>query len=360
MKIIILGENSSVHIQKWISAIAGCPEIELHVISFERGPKINGVTYHPLFNLTGTKIDYLLNIFRVKSYVKEIKPDLLHAHYATSYGFLAGLSGFHPLVITGWGADIFDSPKNPVMKRILMKSFKKADAISVLSEITRVEIKKLTNKHVHLIPFGVNIDKFSPEKNESDGIIRIGTIRTLSEKYGVEYLIRGFADVYKKHQNIQLEIVGDGPLRKFLQDLTMELGIENKVVFHGFVNQNTSFEQYIKILRSLDIFAILSVLDSETFGVAAVEASSCGIPVVASSVGGLPEVIDSEKTGIIVPPKNVAATSDALKRLITNEKLRTEMGKNGRKKVEEYYNWSTNIDQMIGLYKQTIEKSARK
>jgi glycosyltransferase involved in cell wall biosynthesis len=359
MKVVIIGDNSSVHIQKWISAIAEYKEVELHVIAFDLSVKFNKVKYYQLNNITGTKMDYLLNAFKVKSYIKKIKPDLIHAHYATSYGFLAGFSGFHPLIITGWGADIFDSPKNPLMKRMLANSFKKADAISVLSEITRNEMKKLTNKFVHLIPFGVDTEKFFPKKYKSDAIIKIGTIRTLSEKYGVEYLIRAFAEVCKIHQNIQLEIVGDGPLRLFLENLTVKLGVEKKVVFYGYINQNLSFEQYITILRSLDIFAILSILDSETFGVSAVEASACGIPVVATSVGGLPEVIESEKTGIIVPPKNVEATAKALNRLISDEQLRIKMGKNGRKKVEEKYNWSTNISQMINLYSQTIEKSRK-
>jgi len=123
------------------------------------------------------------------------------------------------------------------------------------------------------------------------------------------------------------------------------------------VNQNSSFDHYIQILGSLDIFAILSILDSETFGVAAVEASACGIPVVATSVGGLPEVITAEKTGIIVPPKDTLGTAAALNRLISDEKLRIEMGINGRKKVEENYDWSANIAQMVSLYQQTIEKS---
>ena len=357
MILCILGENGSVHIQKWIKAISQYQQINVHIITFDRGMKFPEVTYHFLKKFTGTKIDYLLNIFKVKSYIKSIKPDIIHAHYATSYGFLAAFSGFHPFIITGWGADIFDSPNNSWMKKLLINSFKKADAITVLSNITRKEIAKLTDKEVQLIPFGVDLNKFFPRKANSTDIIKIGTIRTLSEKYGVEYLIRAFALICEKHQNIQLEIVGDGPLRTYLENLVVELGIEKKVVFHGYVNQNLLFEQYIKILGSLDIFAILSILDSETFGVAAVEASACGIPVVATSVGGLPEVIESEKTGIIVPPKNVVATAKALDSLISDEKLRIEMGKNGRKKVEEKYNWKTNIEQMIQLYSNVIEKS---
>jgi len=73
MKIVILGENSSVHIQKWIAAIAGVPGVELHVITFDRGVKFEGVHYYPLSKITGTKLDYILNIFKVKAYIKKNK-----------------------------------------------------------------------------------------------------------------------------------------------------------------------------------------------------------------------------------------------------------------------------------------------
>lgn len=354
MRVVLLGENSSVHIQKWIKAIASQPGVELHVLSFDHGVKFEGVSYYPLKKITGTKLDYLLNLYRVKSYIRQLKPDLVHAHYATSYGFLGAFSGFHPFVITGWGADIFDSPNNPVMKRLLQYSFRKADGISVLSKITQEEMKKLTDKPVRLIPFGVDIAKFAPQQKPMDGKIRIGTIRTLAEKYGVEYLIRAFAQLCVTHQNLQLEIVGDGPLREALENLTRELNIADKVVFHGYVNQNSDFEKYIVLLGSFDIFAILSILDSETFGVAAVEASACGIPVIASNVGGLPEVITNEETGIIVPPKNAEATANALERLISDEGLRLQLGKNGRSKVERLYDWHNNTLQMIQLYQDTI------
>src|SRR5665213_2206000 len=99
MKVIILGDNNSPHIQKWISAIALCKGMELHVICFDGGVRFDGVNYHLLSKVTGTKIDYLLNVLKVKSFIKKINPDLVHAHYATSYGFLATFSGFHPLII---------------------------------------------------------------------------------------------------------------------------------------------------------------------------------------------------------------------------------------------------------------------
>lgn len=362
-KICILGDNGSVHIQKWIKGISAYSHIELHVITFDKGVKIQNVSYHFLKVRTGNKLDYLLNVFFVKKRIEKIQPNIIHAHYATSNGFLGAFSGFHPFVITGWGADIFDSPKGYWMRKILTYAFKKADAITVLSEITRQEANKYTNKQIQLVPFGVDLEKFPSRKENKDGIIRIGTIRTLSEKYGVEYLIRAFAQLSKKYDNLQLEIVGDGPLRASLEKLTVELGVMNNVTFHGYVNQNSEPEKYISLLTSFNIFAILSIIDSETFGVAAVEASACEIPVVATSVGGLPEVIESEISGILVPPQNVEKTADAIERLIVDAELRHRMGKNGREKVVNMYNWKNNVKQMLDLYSNLLEvnnKSNRK
>jgi glycosyltransferase involved in cell wall biosynthesis len=265
---------------------------------------------------------------------------------------MAAFSGFHPFILTGWGADIFDSPKNFFMNFILKYTFKKADEITVLSNITQKEISSLSNKKAHLIPFGVNLTKFSKINRTHFDTIRIGTIRTLEEKYGIEYLIRAFALIYDKNPNVHLDIIGDGPQREFLEQLANSLKVSERVQFHGYINQNIEFEKYIDLLQSFDIFTILSIIDSETFGVAAVEASACGIPIVATNVGGLPEVVDNEITGIIVPPKNAEQVAIALERLIVNKELRNEMGIKGREKVEMQYNWQNNVKQMINLYRK--------
>lgn len=352
MKICIIGQNSSVHIQKWIKAISEFDDIELNVITFKRGALFEKVKYHYIYSYTGTKLDYVLNLFRVKRLIKKISPNIIHAHYATSYGLMAAFSGFHPFILTGWGADIFDSPKNFFMNLILKYTFKKADEITVLSKITQKEILSLSNKKAHLIPFGVNLNKFSKINRSHSEIIRIGTIRTLEEKYGIEYLIRAFALIYDKNPNVYLDIIGDGPQREFLEQLVRSLNVSERVRFHGYINQNIDFEKYINLLQSFDIFTILSIIDSETFGVAAVEASACGIPIVATNVGGLPEVVDDGVSGIIVPPKNAEQVAFALEKLIADKGLRDKMGINGREKVEKQYDWQNNVNQMVSLYRK--------
>lgn len=352
IKLVLLGENLSVHVQKWIKGLKDHGGIEIHVISFRRGIEVSGVQYHWIKRYTKTKLDYFLNVFKVRKYILDLSPDIVHAHHSTSHGFLAAMSNFNPIMITGWGSDILDSPKNPVLRRMLTKSFEKAAAITVLSHFTKEAIRTLTPKDVKVIPFGVDISKFSPPTNKNLPI-KIGTIRTLSEKYGVEYLIRSFAIVAKKHKDVQLEIVGNGPQFHFLRKLSVDLGVGDKVLFHGFVNQNKEPTKYLGILKDLDVFTMLSVMDSETFGVAGVEAMSCGIPVVASNIGGLAEVVGD--TGLIVPPRDIEATANALDQLISNKEFRLEKSEKARKKVLDLYDWKKNVESMVSLYQAVIK-----
>ncbi len=353
VRICILCDNGSVHNQKWVDGLRLQNDFDLHVISFSRGIKFSNVNYHSLKRFTHTKLDYLLNVYRVKKLLKQIKPDLLHAHYATSYGFLADKSRFHPFLLTGWGSDIFDSPKNIFMRKIVVNALAHADAVTVLSEITKKEVKRLSGCEAMLVPFGVDLNLFHPKKEKlNNALLRIGTIRTLSPKYGVEYLIKAFHRIHATFPNAILEIVGDGPQKKELQNLCASLNISDKVIFHGYINQKNELERYLNILQNFDVFAILSILDSETFGVAAVEALASGIPVVATRIGGLTEVVDDKITGIIVNVKDDEDTANALQLLLTDASLRKIMGENGRKKAETLYNWDLSLLRMSNLYRK--------
>ena len=91
---------------------------------------------------------------------------------------------------------------------------------------------------------------------------------------------------------------------------------------------------------------------AEAFGVAALEAQACGLPVVASNVGGLPEVVRDGETGLLVPPEAPQALAAALMTLIQDPQLRADMGRNGREWVLERYEWRHNVDEMLGIYER--------
>ena len=149
---------------------------------------------------------------------------------------------------------------------------------------------------------------------------------------------------------MKLLIVGDGSRKEHYEQLTIDLKINHLTTFTGKIPHH-KVPNYINML---DIYVALSVLDSESFGVAVIEASACEKPVVVSNVGGLPEVVEDGITGIIVPSKNPTEAAMAIEKLIMNKDFASKMGKAGRNRVIKLYNWSDNVNQMIDIYRNII------
>jgi glycosyltransferase involved in cell wall biosynthesis len=279
---------------------------------------------------------------------------VVHSHYASSYGLLGALSGFHPFIVSVWGIDVYIFPNVSLIHKLITKYvLNKAEIISSSSNTMADEAKKFTDNILKVIPFGIDINTFKPEKGKplfSEDSIVIGTVKHLEYKYGLEYLVKAFSLLIKKYPEfpIKLLIVGGGSMKNQLQDLSEEIGIEDNTIFTGAV-KHSSIAKYHNMM---DIEVYLS--DYESFGVSVIEASACENPVVVSNVGGLPEVVDDNVTGIIVKPKDPKCAAEAIEKLILNDQLRIKMGQAGRKKVVELYNWEDNVSAMIDLYSKLI------
>ena len=364
MKIIFLGEAGSIHTIRWVNSLSE-KGIEVILVSlkgnFDNVEKISKkvkVIYLPF----GTKLGYYLNVFALKKIISKEKPDLINAHYASGYGTLGRLSGFNKKLLNVWGSDVYDFPnESKLKKRIIEKNLKNYTAIASTSYCMAEETKKYLknkSKEIFITPFGVDTEKFKNlniEKKENE--ITIGIVKTLTEKYGIEYLIKAIKELenildIENYKKIRLLIYGKGELKNKLEDLTKELQIEDKVIFKGYISN----EDVPKALNEMDIFVVPSILDSESFGVAAVEAMACEIPVIASSVGGLKEVIVDKETGYLVPKKDHKEIAKYLKKLILDKNLRTSLGKNGRKRVLENYDWNSNVDYMIKIYREIVNE----
>src|SRR5690606_18282706 len=148
-------------------------------------------------------------------------------------------------------------------------------------------------------------------------------------------------------QRLRLLIVGGGPQETQLKKMASELGISEQTEFRGRIPHSLVPQS----LRELDIYVALSVRDSESFGVAIVEASACGLPVVVSDADGPREVVVDGKTGFVVPKKDPNAAAAALRRLVLDAELRRRMGAAGRKHVLANYTWEQCVDTMISAYR---------
>ena len=179
MKICFLADAPNPHTIKWVNYFAN-RNYEVHIISF-RKKLIPGITFHSVIKTMPihidhnayilTKIGYLSYLNQIKQKVKNINPDILHAHWATSYGLLGAYSGFHPFIISTWGRDIYKASSGSFFyKQIIKFSLNKADIITATSKTLAKETAKFVterNKEIHTIPFGVDIHQFCPKKSSS-------------------------------------------------------------------------------------------------------------------------------------------------------------------------------------------------
>lgn len=305
-------------------------------------------------------IDYfLIYNTRLRKLLRTIRPHLVHGWFLTNTGILAALSGYKPLVVSSWGADVIldrHSMQTWFHRFARRHSLRRADIITATCAYLASETAKYAppGRKIHVIPFGVDCEQFHPRKKLKEktksGIV-LGFAKHLAPKYGPEYLIKALKILNDRYPNLQLVMAGEGAMEQELRDLSANLGLQDKVAFEGYVLH----EEMPAFLGQCDISVMPSTLHSEVFGVAALEASAMEIPVVATRVGGVSEVVIDGTTGFLVQPRDEEALAKAIATLIENPVLRKQMGQRGRKYVLSRYRWEDNAAQMAHLYEKLLE-----
>lgn len=367
MKVLLLAALNSAHTIKWANALAG-RGVEVIVAGFVESDtsQFNRDIQTFSFGLPASlnaksfgsfaKLRYLLALPKLKSLLRKVKPDIMHAHLASSYGLLGSLSGFHPFIVSVWGFDVYSFPQKSFLHKGSLKwVFRKGDIILSTSSIMAKETSKYTPKQVLVTPFGIDTEVFKPDGAENHTELVIGTVKSLEKWYGIDYLMKAFKLTRERHPELPLRllIVGGGSMYEYYRQLAKELGIEEVTEFTGFV----PYQQIPEYHNKLDIYVALSVFEDESFGVAVLEAQACGKPVIISRIGGLPEVVAEGKSGFLVNPRDEEAAASAMEILVLNPAKRNEMGNNGRAFVSEFYDLEHNTDKMIGIYKSALKRS---
>ena len=246
MRICFVGPSESSHIIKWCDWFNNQGH-EVHVISFTNH-KIDSANVHTInigVDPNGNelqKIKYMLTGKKIKKIVEEIKPDVINAHYATSYGVAMALSGVKNYVLSIWGSDIFEFPqKSPLHKALLKFSLKNAPYLFSTSRAMSDEARKYVNRKFYITPFGVDMDLFSPIKrtrSNSDDTFIIGTVKGLNDNYGIKYILMAASEVVNNTQiNLKLRIAGKGDKEQEYRDLAKELGIDDITNWLGYISQ---------------------------------------------------------------------------------------------------------------------------
>ena len=356
MRVVYLADAPYIHTRRWVEHFARVG-YEAHVVSF-RPAQITGARVHHIdgWERLG-KARYLLHARRVRKLVRALRPDLLHAMHLTSYGLLAALCGIRPTLTSVWGTDILEAPRwSPLHNMITRYALARTDHVTAtglhLANATLPYTPESTP--VTVVPYGVDLARFQPGPRDAAGEdeVVVGAVARLSPEKGLDVLLRAAARLLDSGTRLRVVLAGDGPEREKLARLAGELGIAASVEFRGEI----AHEAVPATLAEFDIFAMPSL--AEGFGVAAIEASAMTLPVAASRVHGIPDVVDDGRTGILTPPGDVDALAAAIRRLAEDAALRTKMGAAGRALVQERYRWEENAAQMERLYRHLLESFA--
>lgn len=367
MRICYLADASSVHTRKWTGHFVE-KRHDVHVISFEDA-KIEGVTVHvlklPVLIRNATFPLKVASIYRIKTLIKKMEPDILHAHYVTNYGLFGALCNFNPFVITAWGSDILIVPESrlisAIKRYIATYTLKKADSVTCDAEHMKETMKRLgvPEEKIKLIYFGIDTRRFSPGQKSEKLKVRLGvynspaiiTLRNLRPVYDVESLVKSVPLVLKEIPESKFIIAGKGPEEERLKELAKSLGVSDSVKFIGFI-PNDELPEY---LNSMDVYVSTSLSDA---GIAAstAEAMSCGLPVIVTDVADNKEWVEDGITGFVVPTKDPKLLAEKIIYLLQNENVRKKFGKISRKIIEERNNYYKEMGKMEKIYKELVRR----
>lgn len=287
--------------------------------------------------------------------------DLVHVHWPIPHaliGMAARRSAGIPLVCTFHGVELTWTRRQlKALLPFLRHVVKTSDAVTANSSYTAGLIREVYDRPVERIPFGATIA--APAATEdtaaagADDAFEILVVGRLVERKGVRYLLNAAARLRGRH-DITLHIVGDGPLRSALETQARELGLEDAARFHGFVSD----DELAKRFAACDVFVLPAVIDRkgdvEGLGVVLIEALMYGKPVIASEAGGIVDIVKHEETGLLVPPGDAEALTEAIRTVIENPELARSLGRSGREYADREFSWDAVTGRLIALYERLV------
>ena len=297
------------------------------------------------------------------------KVDIFHAHLTNSVNeFIIPRYTKRkniPLIVTyhgdpekNMGGFIYKTGVCFYVKYILDKILSCADVIISPSEYY-IDESRFLGKYrdkIVVIPNGINIKDFDILYPKEECRKRLGLpfdeniilfVGILDLFKGPEVLLKAMPKVIKNIPNAKLVFVGSGLMREGLEIQSRKLGVERHVKFTGFVEEGLNL-----YYKAADVFCLPSTM-MESFGIVNLEAMACSVPIVASKIGGVPDVVKDGENGLLVQPKDSEALADAIIYLLENENVRERMGRNGRKKIKNY-SWEKIAEETEKIYKELI------
>ncbi len=319
---------------------------------------LSRITYAPL-------IRFPIWALWLRRYVRQWGADILHAHRVNSAGWVAAASGFHPLVVTPWGSDLYRLPYRPAMERwlasyVLRRSdLVTADAADLLHTARRYGARP---QHLELIQWGVDLVHYHPGPVDDALRLRLSlgegqTIlspRAINPIYNIDVIIRAMTAVRQSFPSAKLilrDYNTDQLYRRRLEVLIAELGLAEAVLWVGRVEP---WERLADIYRLADV--AVSIATSDSTPVSVLEAMACGVPVISTDLPSLREWITPGENGLMVPQRDPQALAQAICTILSNQDLAARFQKIGLELVAKRADHQLEMQKMEKLYLDLIKE----
>ena len=299
----------------------------------------------------------------VRARMRDEQYDVVHVFFSLPTGAMLPLLslGDTPVVVSLRGSDVpgYDPhQKNlerthkvllPLTRWIWRRATR---VVAVCESLGRQALRTDPGLRYSVIPNGVDLTRFRPSargRSRHEGKIRCLAVARLVERKGLGDLIQAIATL--ERGRYELEILGSGPDERKLKDLAFNLGVSREVIFGGSVSRNEIPGRY----RAADIFTLASW--EEAFGNVFAEAMASGLPIVGSTVGGIPELVEHGRNGYLVPPREPRALAAAIRLLADNPDLRAEMGRRNRTQAESNLSWARVTTRYLSTYNGMLRRA---
>ncbi len=338
----VLYLSQALHAQGYDSVTICQPHSELYQRAGEAGIPVHTLRVR-------NDID-LVAVWKLARYLRRERVDMLHMH--ESRGHMIGLlaCGLNPRIRKVVSRRVVHQPIRNWFSRWKYQ-LPRVQYLAVSDAVRQVLMDNgISGASIRTIYSGIDLKRFEhvPQADPlfPPGVRVIGTVGHLANSKGQRYLLKAAQGLIREEPNLGVAIVGDGELRQQLEAQAADLGIAQHVKFTGFRRD------ILSLLREFEIFVLPSYL--EGLGTSILDAMALGKPVVASRAGGIPETVEDGVTGLLVPPRDAAALTQALRYLLQHPEVQAQFGKAGRGRVEQKFTAERMAYQTMQVYHQLI------
>ena len=346
-RILLLASDASVvHTRRWGEWFHDSGW-EVIVASFVDAP-IPGAEVHVLEGGTRSALARARAARHLRRLVRAVGPNVVNAHYLTTYGAIAAKAGVEPLVVTAWGPDVLTEPaSSPHLLAAARNAIRRAQAVTTVAAHMEDAVVALGARpeDVTSVPFGVDTELFVRRlRMGRTGSLRIISTRALEPVYDVETIVRAFHLLAGGGHHLRLDIVGDGSQRPMLESLVDVLGLRGLVTFHGRIEQ----EPLVDRLNDAAVF--VSAAHSDGNNICLNEAMACGCFPVVTKIPANEQWIRHGTNGLLFEPGDVAGLAAAILSAIDDRQLRLDAASLNTGIVASRANWKVATAQMMRVF----------